>query len=55
MIFVRQILAMQLKKFSRKGCRLYAAHVLEATENETSRLEDFHVFQEFKDVFLMKF
>ena len=34
-----------------KGCRLYAAHVLEAMENETPRLEDFHVLQEFKDVF----
>ena len=51
MISVRQILAMQLKNFCRKGCRLYASHVLEAAENETLRLEDFHVLQEFKDVF----
>ena len=50
-IFVRNISAMQLKKFCRKGCRLYVAHVLEAMENETSRLEDFHVLQEFRDVF----
>ena len=42
-ISVRQISAMQLKKFCRKGCILYAAHVLEAAENETPRLEDFHV------------
>ena len=42
---------MQLKKFCRKGCQLYAAHILEVTENETPRLEDFHVLQEFKDVF----
>ena len=26
-IFVRQISAMQLKKFCRKGCQLYAAHI----------------------------
>ena len=34
-----------------KGCRLYAAHVLEAMENETPRLEDYQVLHEFKDVF----
>ena len=31
---------------------MYATHVLEAMENETLRLEDFHVLQEFRDVFL---
>ena len=51
MISVRQISAMQLKKFYKKGCRVYVAHVLEAAENETPRLEDFHVLQEFMDVF----
>ena len=50
-ISVRQISAMQLKKFCRKGCQLYAARIVEATENETPRLEDFHVLQEFRDVF----
>ena len=30
---------------------MYATHVLEATENETPRLEYFHVLQEFRDVF----
>ena len=38
-ISVRNISAMQLKKFYRKGWRVYAAHVLEAAENETPRLE----------------
>ena len=42
---------MQLNNFSRKGCRVCATHVLEATENETPSLEDFHVLQEFRDVF----
>ena len=50
-ISVRHISAMQLKKVCRKGCQLYAAHILQATENETPRLEDFHVLQEFRDVF----
>ena len=31
---------------------MYVAHILEATEDETPRLEDFHVLQEFKYVFL---
>ena len=30
---------------------MYAAHILEATDNETPRLEDFHVLQVFGDVF----
>ena len=51
MIFVRYISSMQLKKFCREGCQLYAAHILEAIEYETPRLEEFHVLREFKDVF----
>ena len=42
-ISVRQISVVQLKKFCRKGCILYASHVLEAVENEIPSLEDFHV------------
>ena len=30
---------------------MYAAHVLEATKNETPRLEDFYVLREFRYVF----
>ena len=51
-ISIRHISAMHLKKFYRKGCRVYATHVLEEVENETPSLEDFHVLQEFRDVFL---
>ena len=51
MISVRNISAMQLKKFCRKCCSVYAAHVVEATKNETPRLDEFHVLQEFMDVF----
>ena len=42
---------MQLKKFCRKSCELYAAHILEASKDENPRLEDYQVLQEFKDVF----
>ena len=52
MISIRNNSAMQLKKFCGKGSRVYATHVLEAIENETPWLEDFHVLQEFRDVFL---
>ena len=31
---------------------MYAAHIVEEAENETPRLEDFQVLQEFVDVFL---
>ena len=50
-ISVRQVSAMQLKKFYRKGCQLYASHILEPAGDETPRLEDYQVLQEFKDVF----
>ena len=43
---------MQLKKFYRKGFQLYAAHILEASGDETPGLEDYQVLQEFRDVFL---
>ena len=48
---IRQMLEMQLKKLCRKGCRVYATHVVEETKNETIRLEDYQVFQEFRHVF----
>ena len=51
MISMGQMLAMQLKKFCRKGCRVYEAHVAEVAENETIRLEDYPILQEFMDVF----
>ena len=31
---------------------MYASHILEVADNETPKLEGFHVLQEFKDVFL---
>ena len=42
-ISVRQVSAMQLKKFCTKGCQLYAAHILEPTGDETPSLEDYQV------------
>jgi hypothetical protein len=50
-ISIRQISALQLKRSFRKGCQLYAVHVLESTENKESKFEDYPILQEFKDVF----
>ena len=50
-ISVRQNSVMQLKKLCRKGFQLYVAHIEEEIENETPRLEDYPVLQDFKDVF----
>ena len=50
-ISVRQVSEMQLKKFCRKGYQLYVAQMLEEIGDETPRLEDYQVLQEFKDVF----
>ena len=30
---------------------MYVAHIVETSENETPRLEDFQILQEFRDVF----
>ena len=42
-ILVRQVSAMQLKKFCRKGFQLYAAHILETSGDENPRLEEYQV------------
>ena len=51
----RKNATMQLKKFFGKGYKVCAAHVLEEAENDTPRLEGFHMLREFRNVFLMKF
>ena len=44
-IYGRKSSEMQLKKFYGKGCRVYAALVLEVVEYDTPRLEGFHMIQ----------
>jgi hypothetical protein len=44
---------MQLKKFIRKGCQVYAIQVMNLLENEDKpKLEDFVVLREFRDMFV---
>jgi hypothetical protein len=40
-----------VKKYCRKGCRLYAIQVLNSIENEKLILEDHPILREYKDVF----
>jgi hypothetical protein len=41
-----------MKKFCRKGCPLYAIHVLESVEDDKPNLYDHPILIEYKDVFL---
>jgi hypothetical protein len=51
-VSVRQISALQVKKYCRKGCPLYAIQVLKFVENDKpSGPEDHPILREYKDVF----
>jgi hypothetical protein len=51
-VSVRRISTLQMKKYCRKGCPLYAIHFLESVEDEKPNLEDHPILREYKDVFL---
>jgi hypothetical protein len=52
-ISVRQVSTMQLKKFIRNGCQVYAIQVMNLLEKEDKpKLEDFVVLHEFRDMFV---
>jgi hypothetical protein len=48
---VRRISSLQMKNYCRKGCPLYAIHVLEFVEDEKPNLEDHPILREYKDMF----
>jgi hypothetical protein len=50
-VSVRQISSLQVKKYCRKGCPLYAIQVLKYVENTKPNLEDHPILREYKDVF----
>jgi hypothetical protein len=50
-IVVREISALQLKKFYRKRCQLFATHKEEASKDEVSKIKDHVVLKDFEDVF----
>jgi hypothetical protein len=50
-VSMKKISALQLKKFSQKGCPLYEIQVLNAEENNELKIEDHSMPWEFKYVF----
>jgi hypothetical protein len=50
-VSMRQISTLQMKKYCRKGCPLYAIQVLESVEDEKPNLEDHPVLREYRDIF----
>jgi hypothetical protein len=51
-VSMRQISALQVKRYCRKGCLLYAIQVLDSVENNKPSLEDHPILGEYKDVLL---
>ena len=50
-VSVRQISALQMRKYCRKGCPLYAVQVLKTTEGANTSPEDHPILREYRDVF----
>jgi hypothetical protein len=48
---VRRIFALQMRKYCRKGCPLYAIQVLESVKGDKPSLEDHPTLREYRDVF----
>jgi hypothetical protein len=51
LVSVRRISTLQMKKYCRKGCPLYAIHVLESVVDDKPNLEDHPILREYKDMF----
>jgi hypothetical protein len=51
-VSVRQISALQMRKYCKKGCLLYVIQVLQSVEDEEPSLEDHPTLREYRDVFL---
>ena len=50
-VSVRQILTLQLRKFYKKGCQLYATHISYHLKDKGPNIEDYQLFKELKYVF----
>jgi hypothetical protein len=51
-VSVRRISELQMRKYCRKGCPLYAIQGLESVEDEKPSLKDHPTLREYRDVFL---
>jgi hypothetical protein len=50
-VFVKEILAMKLKKCFRKGCQIFASHMEEETKDKVTNIKEHLVLKYFEDVF----
>lgn len=53
-VFVRQISALQMKRFARKGCKVFVVYVMNdenMSKEHKLKLEDIPALREFSDVF----
>jgi hypothetical protein len=50
-VAIREISAMHLKKSSRKGCQMVAAHMEEESKDKVASIEDHPVLRDFEYVF----
>jgi hypothetical protein len=50
-VVIKEISTMQLKKYYRKGCQIFAAHMEEALKDKVPNLEDHAILEDFEDVF----
>jgi hypothetical protein len=51
LVSMRQISALQMRKYCRKGCPLYAIQVLKTTEGAKPSPDEHSILREYKDVF----
>jgi hypothetical protein len=51
-VLMRQISALQMRKYCRKGCPVYAIQVLESIKDGKPSLKDQPTLREYRDVFL---
>ena len=49
---VRQILSLQVKKYCRKGCPLYAIQLLNYVKDSETNLKKYPILRKYTDVFL---
>jgi hypothetical protein len=50
-VTIREIASLRLKKFYRKGCQIFEAHMKETPKDKVSNIEDYAVLKEFEDMF----
>jgi len=50
-VSIRKITTLQLGRYFKKNCLIYAVHILDSEKDKRPALEDYPALQEYKDVF----